>query len=392
MRVERLRLEDFRNYDRLEVELSPGLNLVVGRNAQGKTNLLEAVYCLGGLGSPRSSDGALVRDGADRAFVHARVVKGSRAVVVDMELRPGKGMRALINRAAVSGARELGEVTTAVFFGPDELSLIKGSPDGRRRFVDDLVVKLRPVRDGLRREWERVLRQRNALLKTMPRGAGVASASSTLEVWDESLCRVGAAVAAARLDAVGRLAPYARRRYAEISGGGRLELGYESSWLEKDTSEQALTHPGAVDESLLHKALAAALEEARVRELERGVSLVGPQRDDVSVGLASADGSGSGDERLLDARSFASQGDQRTAALGLKLAESDLLAEALGARPVLLLDDVFSELDPRRRSWLSSSVRELGQVFISSAEPGAIAAAKADRVFEVERGRVEVRE
>ena len=390
MRVEQVRLEDFRNYDRLEVELSPGLNLVVGRNAQGKTNLLEALYCLGGLGSPRSPDGALVREGAERAFVHARVVKGSRAVVVDIELRPGKGMRALINRTAVSGARELSEVTTAVFFGPDELSLIKGSPDGRRRFVDDLVVKLRPARDGLRREWERVLRQRNALLKTMPRGAGVGSGSSTLEVWDESLCRVGAAVAAARLNALGRLAPYAGRRYAEISGGGRLELGYESAWIEKDASEQALTHPGAVDESLLHKALAAALEEVRVRELERGVSLVGPQRDDVSVGVGSADGSGDG--RFLDARSFASQGDQRTAALGLKLAESDLLAEALGARPVLLLDDVFSELDPGRRSWLSSSVRELGQVFISSAEPGAIAAAKADRVLEVVRGRVEVRE
>jgi DNA replication and repair protein RecF len=165
VRVDEVALEDFRNYERARVDFGAGLNLVVGRNAQGKTNLLEAVYCLGGLGSPRSPDVALVRTGSERALVHGRVLRGARRVAIDLEIRPGRGTRALVNKSAASGGRALAEVTTAVFFGPDELSLIKGSPEGRRRFLDELVVKLRPARDGLRREWERVLRQRNALLR-----------------------------------------------------------------------------------------------------------------------------------------------------------------------------------------------------------------------------------
>ena len=284
MRVDELRLEDFRNYRRLQVRLAPTVNLVVGRNAQGKTNLMEAVYCLGGLGSPRGPEAALVRDGAERALIHARVLRGQRAVQVDMEIRPGRGTRALLNRSAVSGARELGEVTTAVFFGPDELSLVKGSPEGRRRFLDDLLVKLRPAREGLRGEWERVLRQRNALLKSMPRGVvPQASAAATLEVWDESLCRVGASVAAARLDALGRLLPHAASRYHEIAGGGRLELAYESGWLERDLCEDALRSPGSLEEARLQKALANSLDAVRRRRLERGVSLRGPPRVDVGV-------------------------------------------------------------------------------------------------------------
>jgi DNA replication and repair protein RecF len=390
LRVDELALEQFRNYERIQVAPAPGLNLVVGRNAQGKTNLLEAVYCLGGLGSPRSPDAALVRDGAARALVHARVVRGGRSVLIDMEIKPGRGTRVLLNKTSVSGARELGEVTTAVFFGPDELSLIKGSPEGRRRFLDDLVVKLRPTRDGLRREWERVLRQRNALLKSMPRRSGAAtSAGATLEVWDESLCRIGGALTAARLDALARLAPHARRRYGEIAGGGRLELLYVSSWIDPEMAEEALNGPGAIDEGRLEKALASGLEEVRARELERGVSLVGPQRDDVIVKLASG---GVHDAPLLEARAFASQGDQRTAALALKLSESDLLEEALGHRPILLLDDVFSELDPARRAWLTRSVGALGQVILSSAEPGAATATEAQRVLEVEAGGIIVHE
>ena len=386
MRVEHLRLEDFRNYEQLETSLAPGLNLVVGRNAQGKTNLLEAIYCLGGLGSPRGPDGSLVRDGAERALIHGRVSRETRSVLVDMELRPGKGTRALLNRTAVSGVRQLAEVVRLVFFGPDELSLIKGSPDGRRRFLDELVVKLRPARDGLRREWERVLRQRNALLKSMPRtGAPSTSADATLQVWDESMCRTGAALTAARLKALGRLAPHAEERHAAISGGGRLELTYSSGWLEPDVCEQAVSDPEAVDEDALRKALSVSVEAARARELERGVSLVGPQRDDVGVLLGPPLRTG---RALLDARSFASQGDQRTAALALKLAESDLLTTAVGARPILLLDDVLSELDPSRRSWLSEAARQLGQVILSSAEPGVSAAARADLVLEVEQGTV----
>ena len=221
----------------------------------------------------------------------------------------------------------------------------------------------------------------------MPRARPAMSpASSTLEVWDDALCRVGAAVASARLEALGRLAPHAAERFAEVSGGGRLALAYESAWLEPEICEGALADPGALDQGRLQKALGVAVEGARAKELERGVSLVGPQRDDVGVQLGSAV-----EDDALDARSFASQGDQRTAALALKLAESDLLTEASGARPILLLDDVFSELDPSRRTWLAEAVSELGQVIVSSAEPDAAKAAAQSRVFEVEAGKVSVR-
>jgi DNA replication and repair protein RecF len=383
LRITALALEDFRNFERVEVDFAPGLNLVVGRNAQGKTNLLESIYCLGGFGSPRAQDAVLVRDGCDRALLHALVDRSGRAIKVDVELRVGKGSRALVNGTPIAGTGTLGEISTSVFFGPDELSLIKGSPEGRRRFLDDLVVKLRPARHGLRRQWERVLRQRNALLKTAPRRAAAESSqvTATLEVWDESLCRLGATVAAARLEALARLLPYARKRYAEVAGGGELELDYVSSWADGGSLDET------PDEGSLREALAACVAEHRTRELERGISLVGPHRDDVGVRLRS----GTGTAPVLDARSYASQGDQRTAALAVKLAESDLLADTLGEHPILLLDDVFSELDPSRRGWLSDAVRARGQqVVLSSAEPDAAASARADLVIEVEQGRIAI--
>lgn len=378
MRVDRLVLEDFRNYEREEIDLSGGLNLVVGRNAQGKTNLLEAIYCIGGFGSPRGPDAALVRNGADRALVHADVTRDERTVHVDLEHRPGRGVRALLNGTAVPGMRALRELTASVFFGPDELSLIKGSPEGRRRFLDELVVKLRPARDTIKREWDRVLKQRNALLRSAPRGGGAArSARETLVVWDEAFCNTGAELAAARLEVLAALTPYAAKRYEEVAGGGRLELSYQASWLGDVPTD-------AADVATLREALANALDEVRPRELERGMSLIGPQRDDVVVNLSSAGYA----QSLLDARAYASQGDQRTCALALKLGEHDLLTDALGDHPILLLDDVFSELDPARRAWLADAIRGIGQSVVSSAEPGAVEAADAARVIRVEGGRV----
>lgn len=403
MRVDRLVLEDFRNYEREEIDLSGGLNLVVGRNAQGKTNLLEAIYCIGGFGSPRGPDAALVRNGAERALVHADVTRGERTVHVDLEHRPGRGVRALLNGTAVPSMRALRELTASVFFGPDELSLIKGSPDGRRRFLDELVVKLRPARDTIKREWDRVLKQRNALLRSAPRGGGAArSARETLVVWDEAFCNTGAELAAARLEVLSALTPYAAKRYEAIAGGGRLELSYQASWLPGPISSPSTGHKGTaragrrgdrlngmdaetIDVASLRAALANALDEVRPRELERGMSLIGPQRDDVVVNLSSAGYA----QSLLDARAYASQGDQRTCALALKLAEHDLLTDTLGDHPILLLDDVFSELDPARRAWLADAIRGIGQSLVSSAEPGALEAADASRVIRVEGGRVE---
>ena len=381
MHVRQLVVEDFRNYERAVLELEPGLNLLVGRNAQGKTNLLEAIYLLSGLGSPRSHDAAMVREGSERALVHGVVVRGTRVLEIDMEFKPGRGTRALVNKSAVPGMRELAEITTCVFFGPDELALIKGSPEGRRRFLDEAVVKLRPARFGIRREWERVLKQRNALLRSWPRSGDTKAALQTLEVWDETFARTGAALAASRLEALGALLPFARKRYEAVAGGGRVEISYVSSWLPDEDIDLSLDS-AEVDTRLLEAALTAELRDLRPREIERGASLCGPQRDDLSVRLASPG------ETVKDARSFGSQGEQRTAALALKLAEFDLLSDALGEAPILLLDDVFSELDPARRAWLSDAVRDMSQTVLTSAEPGAVESARADKVYEVVAGEV----
>ena len=362
MRIAALALEDFRNYGSESATFGPGLNLIIGRNAQGKTNLLEGVHCLSGLGSPRAPDSALVREGAERALLHGEIVTGERT-----------------DKTPVPRGRGLTEVVVTVFFGPDELSLVKGSPDGRRRFLDELAVKMRPARDAVRKEWDRVLKQRNALLKKARSGASV---TDTLGVWDDALVRTGAALAAARLESLGALLPYARKRFEEIAGRGTLELTYSSSWLD---DEAAATAVGSVvaDEAVLQAGLRARIEELRRAELERGMSLVGPQRDDVVVKLSSGTAT-----QLLEARTFASQGDQRTAALALKLAEHDLLSETLDDQPILLLDDVFSELDPKRRAWLSAAVKGMSQTMITSAEAGPGDIAGAEYVIEVSEGRL----
>ena len=208
---------------------------------------------------------------------------------------------------------------------------------------------------------------------------GPVAPRETLVVWDEAFCKTGAELAAARLEVLAALTPYAAKRYEEVAGGGRLELSYQASWMDGSTGTDVVS---------LRDALAAALDEVRTRELERGVSLIGPQRDDVAVNLSSA----GYEQSLLDARAYASQGDQRTCALALKLGEHDLLTDALGDHPILLLDDVFSELDPARRAWLADAIRGIGQSVVSSAEPGAIEAAGAARVIRIEAGKAAAEE
>jgi DNA replication and repair protein RecF len=385
MQVGELALEDFRNYEKEKISFTGGINLVLGANAQGKTNLLEAVHCLSGLGSPRSPDAALIREGAEAGLLHGRATRAGSHLRIDMELRHGRGIRTLINKSPTARARSLAQLPVAVFFGPDELSLVKGSPEGRRRFIDDLVAKLRPARDALRRELEKVLRQRNALLRALRRDGGAAGASE-LEPWDQALQRTGARLVIARLHALGQLVPFAAKRYDEIAGGGRLEISYVSSYLPAEVALAGMSDPATIDEDAIAALLAGRMEELQVPELERGVTLVGPQRDDLSVQLLSAGGG------LMDARSFASQGDQRTSALALKLGEQDLLTDFLGEAPILLLDDVFSELDPNRRRWLAAAVQGRGQVLVSSADPVSAAEAEPDRVVVVSSGRLRIDE
>lgn len=374
-------MHDFRNYHDEEAEFDEGVNFVIGRNAQGKTNLLEAIHCLGGLGSPRAQDAALIRDGAERAVLHGRMKRASRQVQVDIEWRPGRGARCLLNGSPLQGTRGLSEVMVCVFFGPDDLLVIKGSPEGRRRLLDDLGVKLKPTRHATGREWERVLRQRNALLKSLratPSGSKErGTALTTLEVWDETFCRSGAALTAARLEALSLLLPYAAKRYEAIAGGGCFTMSYSSEWLTGNGVQ------GQRPESELRAELTAVVSSVRQREIERGMSLVGPQRDDLIVKLTTKGG-----EVALDARVYASQGDQRTSALALKLGEHDLLTEVLGVTPVLLLDDVFSELDASRRKWLDETVRDMGQTILSSAEPGGAGDLDPDCVLHISGGRI----
>lgn len=371
MRIETLTLENFRNYRQETIELAAGVNLIVGRNAQGKTNLLEAVCCLGGLGSPRGHDGVLIRHGAEAALLHAALVRRGRPHMIDLEMRPGRGTRALIDGNRAPSSSSLTELAPTVFFGPDELALVKGGPEQRRRFLDDLVVKLRPGRAEIRREFDRALKQRNALLKSAPRATS--GGLPTLDVWDETFARAGARLVTMRLTALEGLIPPAAARYESIAGAGRLDVAYRSSWLEPDTR--------AADS--IYDALRETLDRNRGRELERGLAIAGPQRDDIAVRLGS-----DADTDLFDARTFASQGDQRTASLALKLAENDLLSETLNEAPILLLDDVFSELDAARRGWLAQTVASAEQVLISAADPDAAQRVPAGALFEVSEGQV----
>ena len=371
MQIRGLRLTDFRNYAEAGVQFSPGLNLVVGRNGQGKTNLLEAINVLSGLGSHRGAAGeAMVRQGAERAVLSGTGSAGGRDVRVDAEVKRTGGTRLLVNRVAVErmSASSSAGMLVAVAFSPDDLVIIKGGPEERRRLLDQGAARVRPLGATERQEFERVLRQRTGLLKAAPNSQ---RALATLDVWDESFARAGAVVVRNRLAVLDRLRPEVLRRYRSVSGqAGEVSVEYKASWLE----------PGTASEEGLRAALFDALAKARSRDLERGVSTVGPQRDDVEVLLEGA-----------DARLFASQGEQRTLALSLRMAERDLVAANRGEDPILLLDDIFSELDEVRRGHLVEMVAASGQT-IATATSGAGWPLAASQTLTVEAGRVVVRD
>jgi DNA replication and repair protein RecF len=374
LQLRSLRLTDFRNYADAAVEFRPGLNLVVGRNGQGKTNLLEAINVLSGLGSHRGAAGeAMVRQGAERAVLSGTGSAGGRDVRVDAEVKRTGGTRLLVNRVAVErmSASSSAGMLVAVAFSPDDLVIIKGGPEERRRLLDQGAARVRPLGATERQEFERVLRQRTGLLKAAPTSH---RALATLDVWDESFARAGAVVVRNRLAVLDRLRPEVLRRYRSVSGqAGEVSVEYKASWLEPGTASTA-------SEEGLRAALFDALAKARSRDLERGVSTVGPQRDDVEVLLEGA-----------DARLFASQGEQRTLALSLRMAERDLVAANRGEDPILLLDDIFSELDEVRRSHLVEMVAASGQT-IATATSGAGWPMAVSQTLTVEAGRVLARE
>lgn len=357
MHVTHLSLADFRSYARVEVPLGPGVSSFVGANGQGKTNLVEAVGYLATLASHRvASDAPLVRAGAQRAVIRAAVTQGDRSQLIELELNPGRANRARINRSSQVRPRDALGIVRTVLFAPEDLALVKGDPGDRRRFLDELITARSPRMAGVRSDYERVLKQRNTLLKSAAlarRHGGSRSGAdlSTLDVWDQHLARVGAELLARRLDLVATLRPLADKAYESLApGGGPLELEYRSS-----AGATAPPEDGAEGREELYGLLLEALGEARKQEIERGVTLVGPHRDELLLKLGE-----------LPAKGYASHGESWSYALALRLASYELLRSE-GHEPVLVLDDVFAELDAKRRERLAELVAPGEQVLVTAA-------------------------
>jgi DNA replication and repair protein RecF len=369
-------LTDFRSWPALALELGSGTTALVGANGQGKTNLVEAIGYVATLGSHRvATDAPLVRAGAERAVVRARVERDGRSTLVELELNPGKANRARVNRGPVPRAREVLGVLRTVLFAPEDLALVRGDPSERRRFLDDLLVASAPRYAGVRADYERVLKQRNALLKTAFLAKRASRGSTpdmrTLDVWDTHLATAGAELLGARLALVTALRPEVAKAYREVSDAqGDAELAYRSSLGEALDVEA----PASRDRDVLSAALLSELARVRPQEVERGTSLVGPHRDELALSLAG-----------LPVRGYASHGESWSYALALRLASYALLrsdAAQGDGEPVLLLDDVFAELDTGRRDRLAELVSGAEQVLVTAAVaadvPEALAGARVD--------------
>ena len=436
MHLTRLALTDFRSYAGVDLSLEPGVSTLLGANGQGKTNLVEAAAYVATLGSHRvATDAPLVRSGAERAILRAAVTSGARDSLVEIEINPGRANRARLNRAPVTRPRQVLGVLRAVLFAPEDLALVKGDPDQRRRFLDDLLVTSAPRYAGVRADYERVLRQRTALLKSLrghpgrtgragarayahagaPREAGhggagqngadrgelaqdgapqdgtgqdgaprngrpaglAGPAARTLDVWDEHLATAGAELLAARIALTATLRPLVARSYSAVAGAGAVEAGisYRQSLRMPGLSGAEPAEPAA-DAARLADGLREALAAVRGEELERGVCLVGPHRDDLELRI--------GD---LPARGYASHGESWSMALALRLSAFEAL-RGDGDDPVLLLDDVFAELDTGRRDRLAGLVAGAEQVLVTAAVPADVPATLHGARFDVGGGRV----
>jgi len=372
MRLERLEVVEFRNHDAAAVEFPPGVSVLVGPNGVGKTNLLEAVGYLATLGSHRvGQDAALIRAGATSAVVRAAVQRAGRRLLVDVELRPGSGVRGRVNGAPVPRARDLLGVVRATVFAPEDLGLVRGDPEERRRFLDTLATQRLPRYHGSRQDYDRVLRQRNTLLRSAA-GRLPATALATLEVWDEKLASAGAEIWSERLRLVAALTPRVELAYQRLAGrDDMVEIAYVSS--------VAGTAGSDPDPAKLAQALRERLVADRAREVERGITLSGPHRDDLALGL-----------RGLPARTHASHGEAWSLALALRLGSHRLLAEE-GEEPVLLMDDVFAELDRQRRDRVAEAALAAEQTIVTAAVAEELPPELNAAVFHVEPGLVQLR-
>ena len=376
MLVSRLNLRDFRNYLNADVALHPGSNLFVGSNGQGKTNLVESLGYLSTLGSHRvSTEQAMIRQGADSAIIRAQLRHEEKQLLVEVQLNRVGANRAQLNRSQIK-VRELPRYVSTVLFAPEDLALVRGEPSGRRRFLEQLMVLRTPRLAGVMSDYERVLKQRNTLLKSA-RSAGLKGERlSTLEIWDERLIALGSELIATRVQLVSDLRPEVAAAYLAVAGADHhAMLSSQLSVLPEGTGDSVI-EPLATEEIALN--FRNSLDRLRRSELERGVTLVGPHRDDLILGL-----------NKMPARGYASHGESWSFALSLKLASAALLRrESMSGDPVLILDDVFAELDESRRSRLASAVGNFEQVLITAAVLGDVPSDLAGHTVRIEAGAV----
>ncbi|MDX6326822.1 MAG: replication and repair protein RecF [Nocardioidaceae bacterium] len=374
MHVAHLTLHSFRSYDALDLRLEPGVTAFIGSNGQGKTNIVEAVDYLSKLASHRvAGDAPLVKQGCERAVVRGAVVKDGREAVLEVEINPGRSNRARVNRSPLPRSRDLLGLLRTVLFSPEDLALVKGDPAERRRFLDDLMSLQLPRLAGVRADYERVLRQRNALLKNAAadRRRGSDYFDSTLAVWNDQLVRLGAELIETRIGLLDDLAPLLAQAYAAVAkDGGRdqADARYVPSVPLPDT-----TATGSLTRDQLAEAFAVELAARRNEEVQRGITLVGPHRDEVALSVGT-----------LPVRGYASHGESWSFALALRLAAFDLLRSD-GDDPVLILDDVFAELDVDRRERLAELVADTEQVLVTAAVAADVPAVLSGTRVEVRR-------
>lgn len=360
MYIDHISLMDYRTYPLLNLPLQPGVTIFLGANGVGKTNIVEAIDYTANLGSHRvSNDAPLVRVGAPRAFIRTRVVRASQQTVCEFELAPGKSNRVRINRAAPVRAREALGIVSTVLFSPEDLQLVKGDPSFRRRFLDDLAVSLRPAVAAYRADYERILRQRNTLLKSMRSRKIGEDELNTLRVWNEQLAVVGARVLQARLRILAVALPLIQRAYSQLTDGAKeITVTYEST-IFPDISPAVLPKAALMSVEDLRQGMLKGFAEKREEEIDRGVTLVGPHRDEIVLELGG-----------IPARGYASHGETWSLALALRLGSWYVHREdddSAGSSPILILDDVFAELDSARRHRLGAIVAGAEQVLVTCA-------------------------